>query len=350
MASIKERLWKSGAKTYQIQIRRKGYPPISRNYDTLQEARDQALLLESAVLKNENTNPKESTKWTIPNVIDWYRKNPNPHRKLESKKQFARLKFLEAEFEHFTVTTLTPKILSKWIHKRLEINKPSTVYHYYVALKNALEYHAIQHDYSQTIFSVVKCPSKPGERNRRFSVEETGKLFRAIKARGRNKKKELMLSVLFSLETACRIGEMIQLKWSEVNIDGRYLDFLAETTKTKVGRRIPLSSVAVKILKLFKEAHNPEGLGEVRVFSCWSVNEHHLSRQFQLSCGRAEIKDIRWHDLRHEGTSRLFEWVNPRTGQTLTDMEIASITGHKSMNMLRRYAHLRPSSIIPKLW
>ena len=45
---------------------------------------------------------------------------------------------------------------------------------------------------------------------------------------------------------------------------------------------------------------------------------------------------------------RLFEWVNPKKGHILTDMEIASITSHKSMNMLRSYAHLHPGGINPK--
>jgi integrase len=70
-----------------------------------------------------------------------------------------------------------------------------------------------------------------------------------------------------------------------------------------------------------------------------------LSRQFRICCDRAEITDIRWHDLRHEGTSRFYE-----KGTNLTDMEIAHITGHKSLDMLRRYAHLRPSTILQKLW
>lgn len=351
MASSTKRFNKdTGREFWQVRIRRKGYPPISKNFDTKREADDFGILMESKLLRNEAINPQEASKWTIPQVIEWYRQNPNPHRKLETRKHLDRLKFLEKEFEHFTVVTLTPKILSKWIQKRLEINKPATVYHYYVALKNALEYHSVQHDYSQAIFSVVKCPTKSGERNRRFSAEETKALFKGVKAKSKTKQKEMMLTVLFAIQTACRVGEMLKLNWSEVNLDERYLDFLAENTKTKVGRRIPLTTVAVKILKWFKKQYNPEGLTEARVFPCWNINEHHLSRQFQISCEREGIEDIRWHDLRHEGTSRLFEWVNPRNGHTLTDMEIASITGHKSMNMLRRYAHLRPSSIIPKLW
>ena len=54
------------------------------------------------------------------------------------------------------------------------------------------------------------------------------------------------------------------------------------------------------------------------------------------------IDDLRWHDLRHEAASRLFE-------KGLHPMEVASITGHKSPNMLRRYTHLRPEDLAQKL-
>lgn len=351
MASIHERVnTKTGVTTYQVQIRRKGYPAINKNFATLQEARTQAVLLEAALLKNENINPREATKWTISDLIDWYIKNPDPHKKLENKKHFNRLYFLKEEFAHFTVASLTPQILSKWINKRLKINQPSTVYHYYVALKNAMLHHSIQHNYSQNIFNVVRCPSKPGERNRRFSGEETAILFKSIRELSRTKKNEMMVSVLFALETGCRIGEMLQLKWNEVNLEKQYVDFLAHTTKTKSKRRATISSIAVKILKWIKKHHNPNNKQTERVFSFWHLNEHHLSRQFQICCRRAEIDDIRWHDLRHEATSRFYEYVNKKTNQTLSDMEIASITGHKSMNMLRKYAHLRPDTIAPKLW
>lgn len=350
MASIQKRVSSTGKTYWQVLVRKAGFPTVCRVYPTERKALAGVVEIEGSIMNNKKPSPRSITKTTVADIIDWYRKNPDPNRKLETTKHFNRLAFLEDELGNFSISTFTPMILSKWIQKRLEINKPATVYHYYVALKNAMMYHSIQHGYEQTIFTVVKCPSKPGERSRRFSKEETRQLFKSIKAKSRVKKKEMMMSVLFSLETACRVGEMIRIKWSDVNLDQRYLDFRAENTKTKVSRRIPLSSVAVKILKWFKKEHNPEGLGDLRVFECWKLNEHHLSKQFQISCGRAGIEDIRWHDLRHEGTSRLFEWVNPRSGHTLTDMEIASITGHKSMNMLRRYAHLRPSSIIPKLW
>ena len=54
------------------------------------------------------------------------------------------------------------------------------------------------------------------------------------------------------------------------------------------------------------------------------------------------IKDLRWHDLRHEAASRLFE-------KGLHPMEVASMTGHKSMQMLKRYTHLKPESLLERL-
>ena len=55
-------------------------------------------------------------------------------------------------------------------------------------------------------------------------------------------------------------------------------------------------------------------------------------------------RDLHFHDLRHEATSRIYE----RT--TLSDLEIASITGHSSLGQLKRYANLRGSKLAKKLW
>lgn len=351
MASIKERINpQTGVKTFQVQIRRRGYPPISKNFPTRRKAENYAISVEAKVLNNEVINPSEANKWTIPDLIDWYIENPNPHRKLSTRKHFDRLKFLKEEFKSFTVLSLSAKTLSKWINKRLEINKPSTVYHYYVALKNAMVHHSVQHGYTQTIFEVVKCPTKSGERNRRFSKEETRVLFKSIKQHSKIKQREMKVSVLFALETACRIGEMLKLKWAQVNLEQQTVEFLAENTKTKTGRVIPITSIAKKILLWIKKHHNPENDMNKRVFHFWHLNEHHLSRQFHICCERAEIKDLRWHDLRHEATTRFFEFIHPVTKTTLSVMDVATITGHKSVDMLKKYTHINNSSITQKLW
>jgi integrase len=69
-----------------------------------------------------------------------------------------------------------------------------------------------------------------------------------------------------------------------------------------------------------------------------------LSQQFARVFDAAGCADLRFHDLRHEATSRLFERTQ------LSDIEISRITGHKDPRILRRYSNLRGSELAAKLW
>ena len=57
---------------------------------------------------------------------------------------------------------------------------------------------------------------------------------------------------------------------------------------------------------------------------------------------RAQITNLRFHDLRHEAVSQLVE-------KGLSDQEVATISGHKSMQMLKRYTHLRAEDLVARL-
>lgn len=82
------------------------------------------------------------------------------------------------------------------------------------------------------------------------------------------------------------------------------------------------------------------GREDVEMRRCTSL----LSRQFGRVFDAAGCGDLRFHDLRHEATSRLYERTR------LSDLEIAKITGHKSLRMLARYANLRGSDLAARLW
>lgn len=68
-----------------------------------------------------------------------------------------------------------------------------------------------------------------------------------------------------------------------------------------------------------------------------------VSRLYQTLFKAAGCADLHFHDLRHEAISRLFE----RT--SLSDFEIAKISGHRTPRMLMRYANLRASALASKL-
>ncbi len=137
--------------------------------------------------------------------------------------------------------------------------------------------------------------------------------------------------VTFAIETGMRRGEIVNIKPEHLLGDKKNLLFIPET-KTGIPRTIPLSVRAQETLKKFRNATND--------FSF--LKPHSVSQAFLRACKRHSISDLRFHDLRHEATSRFFE-------KGLNIMEVSLITGHRSLAMLNRYTHLKPESLLEKL-
>ena len=74
----------------------------------------------------------------------------------------------------------------------------------------------------------------------------------------------------------------------------------------------------------------------------FQITGSRLFKDFQRLREEIGIIDFRWHDLRHEATSRLFE-------KGLNPVEVATITGHKDTKMLMRYTHLRAEDLVGRL-
>ena len=74
----------------------------------------------------------------------------------------------------------------------------------------------------------------------------------------------------------------------------------------------------------------------------FQITGSRLFKDFQKLREEIGMTDFRWHDLRHEATSRLFE-------KGLNLMEVATITGHKDTKMLMRYTHLRAEDLVKRL-
>jgi len=159
----------------------------------------------------------------------------------------------------------------------------------------------------------------------------------------------LRLMFTLALETAMRMREIYTVTIDQVDLERRTI-FL-DKTKNGSKRQVPLSSIAVDALKLhFSDRNN---VIDGRVFSVWDGNtkavalrttSNRLSAQWATIFSAAKCADLRFHDLRHEAISRLFERTN------LSDIEIAKISGHSSTKMLMRYANLRASNLATRLW
>ena len=135
--------------------------------------------------------------------------------------------------------------------------------------------------------------------------------------------------VEFALETAARRGEILSLRWAEVN-----LSTATARVDGKTGTRtIPLSSRAVALLRDLPRSTS----GVV-----FPVTIETLKQAYERAVARAGINDFTFHDLRHDALTRL-------AGLGLNILELRAISGHTTANMLQRYVRIDPSQLARKL-
>jgi len=180
--------------------------------------------------------------------------------------------------------------------------------------------------YSNITIPTVKMPSIPRGRDRRITFQEEKDLLNALRFTS-----EVQNIVSLAIETGMRRSEIINMRWSDINLKMRTLHI--PKTKTDLPRTIPLTSQASRILTSLQRNIS----GQVFTISTGSV-----SQAFKRACKRAEIDDLRFHDCRHEAITRFFE-------MGLNVMEVAAISGHRDLRMLQRYTHLRAEDLARKL-
>lgn len=179
---------------------------------------------------------------------------------------------------------------------------------------------------------------KSNERDRRPTDEELEKLFRHF---DKNERYTMPMSrvIRFAIATAMRQEEIFRVTWSDYNPRTKMLlirDRKDPREKKGNDQRIPLLAVSgYDAVALIEEQRAIRANEDDRIFP-----HHHKSAgtAFTRACTMAGVFDLHFHDLRHEGTSRLFE-----AGFAI--QQVALVTGHKDWKMLRRYTHLKPESL-----
>ena len=140
-------------------------------------------------------------------------------------------------------------------------------------------------------------------------------------------------AVAFAAATAMRRGEVCALRRSDLD---------PATRCATVARKHPRRGKLVQVVPVVgagwdiaaRQAESADG----RIFP---IHEQTLSKYFRQACVALSIPDLHLHDLRHEGTSRLFE-----AGYSVA--EVALVTGHRSLAHLSRYTNLRPEDVASK--
>lgn len=177
---------------------------------------------------------------------------------------------------------------------------------------------------------LVKKPPTPPGRSRLLAPDEEARLLHTLSPTGRRSPWMVPL-VQLALEMAMRRGELLALKWENINLDSQtaYLP----TTKNGTPRLVPLSSKAIKVLVTLPRL--PTGF-------VFGISAQTMEAAFQRARTRAGIANLHFHDLRHTATSRMADKL-PNV------IELAAVTGHRTIQMLKRYYHPSATALAKKL-
>jgi integrase len=175
----------------------------------------------------------------------------------------------------------------------------------------------------------IRLPAGSRRRERRLEGDEEARLLDAIeKAMPRSPGVRALL--LVAIETGMRQGELLGLRWSDVDLSRRVAHL--DDTKSGDPRNVPLSLRAVEALRAI-----PRRI-DGRIFG---VTQDALIRGFSRACKLAGIEGLRFHDLRHEAASRL--------AGLLQAHELAKMFGWRTLAMALRYYHPRAEDLARKL-
>lgn len=325
MATIRKR----GPSQWQAQVRKRGYPVQSKTFSTEQEALAWATVIEAEMIRGVFVSRSEAEATLIRDLLRRYESEVLPTKRGQAADR-SRLKTLDLAFGPFRLASLTSAQIARFRDQRLQVVGPQTVIHELNLLNRVLK--AATMDWGIALptalpTSLVRKPKKPRGRDRRVSEEEIQRILSATESA------ELRAVVTIAVETAMRRNEIASLTWEHVDLK-RKVAHLPQT-KTDTPRDVPPSRNAIAALQSL-QVHQ-----EGRVFT---LRADSMSQAFERSCEphRAKVPNVRFHDLRHEATSRLFE-------RGLSVMEVAAITGHKTLEMLKRYTHLRAEDLVKKL-
>ncbi len=177
------------------------------------------------------------------------------------------------------------------------------------------------------IFLPPPCKS----RKRRLEDGEETRLIDALKA---SRNPAMRPLVQLAIETAMRQGELLKMRWEDIELANDHGTISLYDTKNGKDRVVPLSAKAVALIR---DIPRPEDGGRV-----FSFTKNAIRTAWDFACKRAEITGLRFHDLRHEAVSRLFELG-------LEQIEAASISGHISPQSLKGYTHISSAKLAQKM-
>jgi integrase len=326
MASYRQRNGK-----WQARVLRDGYPDQTKTFLTKSDAEKWARAIESEIDKGQFVNVSEAQRTTLGDVIARYLAEVTPTMKGALEDTIRLKAMMRKPVTRWSMTNLSAVRIAAYRDERLKEVSAGTVIRELAYLSSIIN-HA-RKEWGINVpnpVQMVRKPQSPQVRSKVLTDDEIAKLLQALEPIGR-RGHWTKPAVQLALATAMRRGELLSLRWEHVDLQNRTA-FLSDT-KNGESRTVPLSSTAIHVL-----AGLPRHISGVVI----PVKFFTLDAAFKRARKRAGLDDVRFHDLRRTAITRMSEKL-PNV------IELAAVSGHKSLMVLKRYYRPTATELAKKL-
>ncbi|WP_429628109.1 site-specific integrase [Tunturiibacter psychrotolerans] len=337
-------------------MRKTGWPMITKTFRIKRDAEDWARRTEDEIVRGVYVNRATADRMTVKEAIERYLAEITPTKR--PKSQISERGFSKPLLQHlgrYSLSAVTPSLVAGYRDKRLagehrrdKEGNPIPLAANTVRLELALLGHMFRiamREWGVAIASNpvlnVRRPSPGPGRNRRLTEKEESSLLTAV---DQHSNPMLGWIVRIALETGMRSSEIVTLRQGQIDLKRRIVTLIE--TKNTQPRTVPLSAVAAN---LFIQAHNISTRpGDTDLVFFGDPGRHGKRGPYTFNKIWLKIKkenglaDLHFHDLRHEAVSRFVE-------SGFSDQEVSAISGHKSMQMVKRYTHLRAEDLVTRI-
>lgn len=332
MLRVDKNIYQYGEYSFQVKMMVAGHQ-VSKVFDFLDEARTwrdlqragSSLDLDEKRIFEARANKRAARTLTVKQALERYEKEITPTKKGANVEKTRIGKAKKTKLAGKSFYLVSPNDVLDFMD---EIGGSDNNKRKYASLISHLYRIAIKRwgmAVENPVSGKIEMPSNGKPRERRLQGNEDALLLKELTG-------EAKAAFELALESTMRRGEILSLEVENIRLKDRTAKLI--DTKNGESRIVPLSTVAIKTLKPLLR-----GKTKGKVFT---ITQSQLRKAWEAARVAASLQDIRFHDLRHEATSRLFE-------KGLNVMEAASVTGHKTLSMLKRYTHLNPTDIAKKL-
>lgn len=333
MATIRKR----GDLQWQVHVRKRGYPDQFQICNTRKEAEAWAATIESEMARGIFLCQREAESTTLSDALDRYWMEVASKRRYPKKEEYFMRSWKARTLSKRFLATIRGTDLALYRDERRAQGRAENTIRIELSYISQVFAAACKEWGMDGLLNPVRnirMPSGSKERDRPFKTGEYGVLFAEL---SKADTPWLLAAFELAIETSLRQGVLFKLMWAWIELEKRTVFVPAHfrgVGNKVVPTQIPLSTKAVQILLSLPRSIDGKVLGcsQNAVVCAWKK----VLKYMGYKSG-----DLHWHDLRHEAASRMFE-------KGLHPMEVASITGHKNLNTLRRYTHLQASDLAKK--